>query len=250
MKTFPLIQAPLLALFLIQLSSASPSAGSVPPPRSLRDEVSIILKQNRSGRDFDAALRAIQSRLGVKAVPGLLELARDSKQDEMDRYAAILGTARLGGREAAPLLAGFLTDRSWMVRLASLRALSILKNAQSSEQVLPALQDPALVIRSEAIDAIESLRPSGASEALLRALQDGSNYSGGKAQVIPQKALKALAALQAREAAPRLKPLLQHDRDPQLQTLTIETLERLTGRKLLPGRPLAERLSAWKAERL
>jgi HEAT repeat protein len=240
----------LLAAGLFGITESSASHASMPPSEELKRSVENLLQQHRKGRSLEESFRALQSQLGPRAIPGLLQIAKDPRKDDLDRYAAILASARMGGSPTATHLVPLLQDRMWMVRLATLRALGILKNPIASDAILRGLQDPALVIRSEAIDALTALRPSGAGEALLKTLQDGSNYSAGKAQVIPQKALRALATLQLREAAPRLKPLLSHDQDPALQNLTIETLEKLTGRRLAPGRPLAERLRAWKSERI
>jgi hypothetical protein len=54
-----------------------------------------------------------------------------------------------------------------------------------------------------------------------------------------------LATLRAKEAVPKLRPLLKRDFDPALQEETIRTLESLTGKSLKKGAPLAERARAW-----
>ena len=143
-----------------------------------------------------------------------------------------------------------------MIRSGTLRALTALKNPATAQAVLPLLQDPALVVRLEAVAAVDKLRPVGATEALLKTLEHDANYHGGKAQWVPQKALIALSKLSSDTSgrriasaallAPRLKPLLDHHGDPELQKQTLVTLESLTGRSLKKGAPLAVRVREWK----
>jgi HEAT repeat protein len=135
-----------------------------------------------------------------------------------------------------------------MLRSGTLRALSALKNPVTRDAVLPLLKDPSLVVRTEAVEAIRILRPEGAREALLQALESPANYHRGIAQWVPKRALQALAAIQAKDAAPRLLPLLNRAVDPALQATTIETLESLTGKKLGKTGPLKVRVEAWKRE--
>ena len=103
-----------------------------------------------------------------------------------------------------------------------------------------------MIVRSEAVDTIALLRPAGAVAALLAALEQPDNYHHGKAQWVPGKALTALVQLQAKDSALRLRPLLSHNQDPELQEKTVTALEHLTGKKLKSGAPLLARVEEWK----
>jgi HEAT repeat protein len=157
-----------------------------------------------------------------------------------------MGAARLGGPKVAPRIAPLLRDSSWMLRSGALRALAALGDASTGPQVLPLLKDPSLAVRLEAVAATRRLRPPGAAQALLGVLGSGDNYHGGKALWVPGRALAALTALHATEAASSLRPLLDHMGDPDLLLETIDALERLTGRRLKPGAPLSVRVREWK----
>jgi hypothetical protein len=202
----------------------------------------------RSTRSFDGILKQWEHQYGTQAVDPLLAIASDKKNADPDRYVALMGVARLGGQTIAPKLTGFLKDSSWMLRSASLRALAALKSEAAAPSVLPLLKDKALVVRLEAVQAIEKLRPPGAAIALASAANDPANYHGGKAQWIPQRALSALVSMEAREAAPLLKPMLERTSDPEILRQTVLALEVMTGKKLEPGKPLANQLAAWKLE--
>jgi HEAT repeat protein len=201
----------------------------------------------RKTASFNQLFTRWETRHGSQAVAPLVKIARDRKLQDPDRYVALMGAAKLGGRELAPVLATFLKDKSWMIRSGALRALSALGHPDTAPSVLPLLRDPALVVRSEAVDAVEKLRPAGAVEALMSAIEHGANYHAGKAQWVPQKALSALVTLKAKGIEGRLRPLLKHELDPALQLRTVETLEKLTGRSLKSGAPLRERVREWES---
>ncbi len=209
------------------------------------------LKSDLSKRQqlsFRAVLKNWETRYGVRAVGPLLEIANDPHHEDPDRYLAIMGAAKLGGTEVATGLLNLLKDRSWMIRAGTLRALTALNHPKTSAAVLPLLRDPALIVRSEAVDAVGRLKPIGAVDALLATLDQSENYHGGKAQWVPTKALSALVSLNAKDAAPRLRPLLLHTQDPALQEQTVSALESLTGKKLKAGAPLLAKVEQWKTE--
>lgn len=225
-------------------SIAKPGAGT-PSALALRKEIA-----GSSKRSFAPLLRKWSTRYGSKAVGPLLQIARDEKTADPQRYVALMGAARLGGNASAPLLTPFLKSPSWMMRTASLRALSALKHPATSLEVLPLLRDPALVVRAEAVEAVRALKPAGAEEALAATALDPRNYHAGRAQWVPQLALAALRDLGARpgarSAAPKLAPLLDRGlSDPELQKSSFATLERLTGKKAPVGEP-GRTVAFWK----
>ncbi len=196
--------------------------------------------ESARGASFSSLLRQWDQKFGPRAVSPLLELAATRSIRDSERYTALMGAAKLGGQASAPLIQPFLKDSSWMLRAGALRALSALRNPQTAASTLALLQDPALVVRLEAVDAVEKLQPVGAPEALLRAIENRDNYHGNKAQWIPQRALKALASLKAREATPRLLPLLDRHEDPALLRQAVLTLGALNGRSVSRALPLSE----------
>jgi HEAT repeat protein len=236
-----------LSIFFLLLLAQTVSASTRPAGTTLQKLLLADLKA-RSSRSFDGILKQWEHQYGTNAVDPLLSIAVNKKHADADRYVALMGVARLGGRGVAPQLTGFLKDPSWMLRSGSLRALSALKDENTSTAVLPLLKDKALVVRLEAVQAAEKLRPSGTAQALAVAANDPANFHAGRAQWVPQRALAALVSMEAREAAPLLRPLLERNSDQDILQQTILALEVMTGKKLEPGKPLPNQVAAWKLE--
>lgn len=222
---------------------AGTALASVPPPSSdlLRAEI-----RSRKNPSFDSLLKRWNMLYGPQAVGPLIQVAKNRKLPDPDRYVALMGAAKLGGSGIAPSLCPFLKDSSWMIRSAALRALGALQNIGTASSVLPLLRDPALVVRAEAVEVVKLLQPPGAIDALVATLARQENYHRGKAQWVPQRVLAALISLKAKEAVSRLRPLLDHQLDPELQKLTIRTLEKLTGRSFSKAQTLKEQVQSWK----
>lgn len=227
--------------FLILALLCSTAQANIPSAKNLKKDLA-----TRSSTQFDQLLSKWDSQYGSHAVTPLLGIALDTKNQDADRYIAIMGASKLGGTSIAQKIIPFLKDSSWMVRSAAIKALTFLKPPAAGKAILAALKDPALVIRLEAVKAIEILQPQGSVPALIETLKFKENYHGGKALWVPQKTLEALVRLRAKDIAPQLKPLLDHRSDPELQQKTLQTLEALTGKSLKKDRPLAERLKAWQ----
>ena len=144
-----------------------------------------------------------------------------------------------------------LKDKSWLVRMAAIKAITALKHPPSSLKVLALLDDKAMVIQSEAIDALGKLQPPGSADALVKLLRNPSNYKKGKAQWVPLKALTTLKNVKKTKPAgvrlaKALRPLLDRKSDSKLLLKTLETMESLTGKKLGKKSQLQTKVMAWK----
>ncbi len=216
--------------------------------------------RNRKSQSFDELIQEWQEKYQASVFHPLVQIASDRKNEDADRYVALMTAAKLGGSASIPMLVNLLKDRSWMMKAGALQALAIVRhpsvqetalnpNGFSSEIILPLLHDPALVVRAEAVQAIKVLKPKGAVAALIEALNAEENYHGGKAQWVPQKVLSAIVELKAKETAPQLLSLLEHprhQRDSEFLSMTVRTLELLTGRKSKTRATLADQIKDWK----
>lgn len=196
--------------------------------------------------DFEGLLQQWTTQYGSLASQPLLSIAKDRRNSDRQRYIAIMGAAKLGGPAVAQKIAPLLKDKIWLIRNAALRALGALKDPATAKAVLPLLKDPALVVRAEAVEAVKILKPPGSTQALLSVLQSQDNYRFGKAQWVPQRALSALVVLHDFSVVPYLRPLLDHQKDPELQRQTIFALQTLTGIDKGAKLSLNEQVDTWK----
>jgi HEAT repeat protein len=245
--THSLVVAVVFNLFAI--ANASPVPIKAQSPSKFATSSALLYEMKaRKGSSFETVLKSWERKYGSSAVSPLLGIAADRRNEDTERYMALMGAVKLGGAGTTNAIIPLLKDRSWMLRVASLRALKALRSPEAGTAALSLLRDPALVIRSEAVDAVTELHPKGSEDALLATMERAENYHGGKAAWVPQKALAGLIKLRATSSIHRLQPLLRHEGDPELQLKTVEALESLTGKRLAQGKSLKEKIRVWNVE--
>lgn len=198
------------------LALLSSSALASLPLASPRDEI----RAHVSG-DFDALIRKWSvAPARSRTLAELKKISLDPLATERSRYIALMGAAslaKLEGRPEAirPVLQRLKKDPSWVMRSASLEASAQALGAAGADALaVELLQDPALVVRSRAVDLISS--PASAP-ALARAALDPRNHPGGRALWVPQKAIRALVRLDARQEIQMLARVLGQKNDPSLR---------------------------------
>src|SRR5437016_3303689 len=89
----------LLVATLFPLIGQQAFGGRIPTQAVLEKQL-----KSRKSPSFSEILTRWQNDFGSKAVDPLLKLAKNKRKSDSDRYIAIMGVARLGGKDAAPLL--------------------------------------------------------------------------------------------------------------------------------------------------
>lgn len=137
------------------------------------------------------------SAVGLRLNEGLYELRR----------AAIVGLGYSGRDEAVDTLVGdgFLTQRDFRLRAASLRALGVLRRAHTAIAVRPLLRDPVAEVRWVAAKVLGRLGDAQAGGDLVAALQDAHPE-------VRRQAILSLGYLQVAAACPALAGLVREDR--------------------------------------
>jgi len=160
----------------------------------------------------------------------LSTLCEDATLPEEARFSCVLEAVRAGGTQAFPILTSGLTDRSWLVRVASLRGVRALHEGKKlltplpdslTQSVRSRMQDPALAVRREAIETL-SILPLEVSEPLLRhAVEDPTNYHSGRPIWIPQRALQILTQSQSSSARSWLKDFASRTSSAELKKIAM-----------------------------
>lgn len=228
------------ACFLSGLSQAD-SKNPVPILEEIRKDLKL-----RKSASFEFLTEHWKKTHGTHVIRPLLALAKEVNESDFDRYIAIMGLARIGGKEVAPWILPFLNDRAWMVRIGTLRALMFLNYSKAGSQIISMLRDPALVVRREVVIVIEKLHLKAGIQPLVQTLKDKKNFHKGRAQWVPNRALKALIELKApANISKDLRHLLEYQQDPGLLRETVTTLDQLNGQKT-STRSLKDRVRYWK----
>ncbi len=193
-RAFPVCLFLLASLPIQSWASPTPPASSEWISKKIKADLN-----HRTKSDFDPLLKTWETLYGSAAVQSLVNIAGNPKESDSSRYVSIMGIAKLGGPKTAslvlPVLLQTLKDKSWMIRNAGLRALSILKDPSAKHAVVSLLKDPALVVRLEAVSTLTHLDPKGAPSDFVRVIEDPLNYHHGKAMWVPARALRAIEAL-------------------------------------------------------
>ena len=168
-----------------------------------------------------------------KSVPLLIKVMKESKYPEQNRWHATMLLGQVMGKKAAPFIAKFADHPHWMMRVASLKALLGLKQAEYQVVYAKALQDPSLIVRVQALDNISQLDIKPLAPQVWKMLYDQSNYSGDngkrKRTSIVKSIIRTLGDLRYVEAQRPLAKLIQK---PKYQDLIDEldySLEKITG---------------------
>ena len=253
MKTFSLNSKKCLtcsAIFAFLGLLVIPFTFAAVPPRPSVDVSLDALKKDletRHSRSFEQILLKWQNQYGDKVVPALMKIAKNKHESDANRFIAVMGVAKLGGPSVAQWVSSLLSESSWMVKNAALKALTALKEPSTYEKIAPLLKDKALVVRSEAVLAIQQLQVTSAIPLLMDGLKNTNNYVGGKALVVPYHILSALVELNAPlSVAPELLRLTKNTEDGHFHKTLLNTLDSLSGQKPQIEKPVAERLKAWK----
>ena len=189
--------------------------------------------------------------LGGKAVPTLIEVMKGQKYPDRSRWTATFLLGRIMGKKSSPFLLNFLEHPNWVLRLASLKTLLILKENNLGTALKKSLKDKSLLVRSQALENIKRLNLKEYSKDVWAMLFDERNYHQGKnkkrkrTQII-KKVIKVLGELQFKEA---LRPLLALVKNEKYRDIFYEvdySLQKITGEKS-PSKSRVTKMNFWES---
>lgn len=169
-----------------------------------------------------------------KAVPLLIKVMKEAKYPDQNRWHATMFLGQIMGKKAAPFIAKFSEHPNWMMRVASLKALLGLKQAEYHAVYAKALKDPSLIVRVQALDNISKLEIKSLAPNVWRMMYDQSNYSGEagsrKRTSIVKSVIKTIGDIKFKEAKVPLAKLIQKPRYQDLIEELDYSLEKITGK--------------------
>jgi len=122
------------------------------------------------------ALRKETLSLGGKSVEALIEVMKNGKYPEKNRWVATFLLGQIMGDKSAPFISKFLVHPNWVMRMASLKTLLVLKQNRYATQYAKMLNDESMLVRGQALENIRTLKIEKAGPQVWAMLYDKKNY--------------------------------------------------------------------------
>lgn len=185
-----------------------------------------------------ASLKSETLKQGGKSVEALIEVMKNAKYPDKNRWVATFLLGQIMGEKSAPFLAKFLQHPHWVMRMASLKTMLALKQTQYSGQYAALLKDDSFIVRSQALDNIRSLKVKERAPQVWAMLYDKKNYYQPTVNGKPLKAKRSniiknviltVGDLKFEKAKAPLLKMIQKDRYNDIFNEMDQSLVKITG---------------------
>jgi HEAT repeat protein len=201
---------------MMEKTTAPPSAPkrveTVPPSADTAERIRKIIASIPPANDYPAELDRIVE-IGSQGVPVLIPIFEDASAPWQSRWIAGMALGRLSTAAACRALERGISDPLFLVRMASIQALSRSGDRSAGPLLRKALSDPALVVRSAAVESLERIRDRQAVPDLIRELSAPRNFHRGRSLWIREQIIGALGTI-GEEGA--IRPLLTVLRESEM----------------------------------
>ncbi len=193
-----------------------------------------LLKEFKNASDKKSLdkLRGKVLKMGNPAVPALITVMKTEEYPENSRWMATFLLGRIAGTKASPFIAKFLKHPSFLMRLASLKTLLILKEDKRGSEFAPLLKDPSLIVRYQALDNIKTLKLTKEAPHVWAMMFDEQNYSGKKGARkrtnIIKKVVETVGELKYQPAKEKLVAMVQKREYSDLKSELNYSLEKMS----------------------
>ncbi len=123
-----------------------------------------------------AALKKQTLNYGGDSVEALIEVMKNGKYPEKNRWVATFLLGQIMGEKSAPFIAKFTKHPNWLMRMASLKTLLALKQERYGMEYAKLLADESFIVRTQALENIRALKLSKYSDHVWGMLYDKKNY--------------------------------------------------------------------------
>lgn len=186
--------------------------------------------------------------LKQKAVPTLIKVMKEAQYPDKNRWHATMLLGQVMGKKSAPFIARFAEHPSWMMRVASLKALAALSMKEYKGVYARALKDDSLIVRVQALDNISQMKLTALAPQVWRMMYDQTNYTGKagnrKRTSIVKSVIRTVGDLKYEKAKAPLAKLIQKPKYQDLIEDLDYSLEKISGR-VSPGKSAADTRKFW-----
>ncbi len=197
-----------------------------------------------SDKNQMAALKAETLKHGGQSVEALIEVMKNGKYPDKNRWVATFLLGQIMGEKSAPFLSKFLKHPHWVMRMASLKTLLALKQEDYGTHYAMLLNDDSFIVRSQALENIRALKIKNSAPQVWAMLYDKKNYyqptMNGKAlkskrSNIIKSVILTVGELQFEKAKEPLLKMAQKDKYNDIFNEVDTALTKITGKKSPDG---------------
>lgn len=235
-------------LLIALLSSSITTLASVDSKATNKVITESLLKKfskKSTKKDLVALKKEIISHSG-KSVPALIQVMKNGKYPEKNRWVATFMLGKVMGKKSAPFISKFLKHPSWVMRMASLKTLLALKGKEYKRSFSNALKDKSFIVRSQALDNISKLNLKSEAPFVWQMLYDKRNYyapkkgksvktANLKRTNLIKKAILTVGDLKFEKAKAPLLSMIQKNKYKDIFDEINTSLEKITGKKAPKG---------------
>lgn len=214
---------------------------------------SLLQKYSQSYNDQKqmAQLKMDTLKHGGQSVEALIEVMKNGKYPDKNRWVATFLLGQIMGEKSAPFLAKFLQHPHWVMRMASLKTMLALKQKNYAKEYSKLLNDDSFIVRSQALDNVRLLGLSETAPHVWAMLYDKKNYYqptlNGKAlkskrSNIIKNVILTVGDLKFEKAKLPLIKMIQKDRYSDIFNEIDLSLSKITGLNSPKGNPQSKRI--------
>ena len=209
-------------------------------PQAIKEE--LLKKYALSYNDARAlaALKAETLNYGGNSVEALIEVMKNGKYPEKNRWVATFLLGQIMGEKSGPFIVKFTKHPNWIMRMASLKTLLALKQEKFGSEYARLLNDESLIVRTQALENIKTLKLTKYSANVWSMLYDRKNYyeptvkgsiKARKRSNIIKNVIHTIGELKFQEARAPLMKMIQKDKYNDIFPEMDLALNEITGHK-------------------
>lgn len=239
-------------LLLMDISLASPIKSikkNKKSVKSLNHRAKLLLEKYKKNHKSNKSLVTLKKdtlNLSGAAVPVLIEVMKNGKFPEKNRWVATFLLGQIMGKKASPFISKFIKHPNWVMRMAALKTLLALKEKKFSGLYAEALKDRSLIVRTQALENISRLNLQHLSSNVWAMLYDKKNYyyasKKHKRGNIIKKVIRAIGDLKFHAAKRPLLKMVQKKKYDDIFNDIDYSLTKITGKDSPKGNKKVKRI--------
>ena len=191
-------------------------------------------------KDDVTSLQKYVISLKGKSVPALIEVMKNGKYPEKNRWVATFLLGRVMGVKSAPFIKKFTKHPNWIMRMASLKTLLSLGQKKYASTYSSLLKDKSFIVRNQALENIKHLNLRSQASFVWQMLYDKKNYytptRKGKSLTkkrtnLIKKAIKTVGDLRFLKAEKTLLSMIQKKKYKDIFNELDYSLIKISGKK-------------------